>query len=896
MRDDIIEEVTQRLKADYGFKENGKYLQQGRCPDCKKRELWASALNPSILHCQRGNQCGRDFDIKDLYPEIFDTWSSRYQRTDKEPDAAADAYLSGARGLRIGRLKGSYSQDLYQDPYKKDLISATVRFPLPGGSYWERLIDQPGRFGKRKANFKKGGSHGGFAWMAPDQPIEVLAKAQRIWICEGIFDAASWQQIGEHAVSCMSTSTYPEHWLKALRKACADLDLPQPELIFAFDTGKSGEESARKFVDRAREEGWTATAAMPRAEGEVGKRDWNDLLRRNLLRPEDIEQYLWYGKILLAADAHEKAVLLWEKHEWSSFSFVFQSRTWWASFDQAKINEAIEKESISRKSAARRCCNVSEIANCAFRILYSQYNKALDERTFYMSITTPWAKEPYGARFTPAALTASSEFKKVLLGAGNGAHWTGSGFQLDKLLAPQYVNLKTVETLDFTGYSKEHGVYVFGDIAVQNGRVIDINREDYFDCGNALLKLKTTDRICEIEYDAEKFDTSWVDTIYRAYGCHGIVALSFAVASMFAEQIRAFQKSFLFLECSGLPGTGKTTLIEFIWKLYGREGYEGFDPSNATFAALSRNMARTANIPVVLMEGDREDGGAHTKKFDWNQLKTSYNGRPFRETGVKNGGTETNAPPFRASIWIEQNYPVVASPAIMERIISMNFTKEGWTADTKKAAEELEQWPIEDLSGTIIHIVRAEKDYMERFKAAHPKYELEFITGQKRVRNARIRKCAAQLHAGLDAMAPLLRIPQSLLAKVHDHINDLAVERDRSLEADHPVVAKFWEAFDYLAALHDAKDPNHILGKGLNLHRKDDTLIAVNLQAFEAACKHAGVSHPPVDDLKRFLQTSKSRKFVEAKTVNSSDYGHKHCWVFQTEDATKAAKPQKKGN
>jgi Cdc6-like AAA superfamily ATPase len=72
------------------------------------------------------------------------------------------------------------------------------------------------------------------------------------------------------------------------------------------------------------------------------------------------------------------------------------------------------------------------------------------------------------------------------------------------------------------------------------------------------------------------------------------VCLSFFFGSLFAEQVRTEMKSFPFLEMHGLPGTGKTTLVEFLWKLLGRENYEGFDPAKATPAAMARNLAKWA--------------------------------------------------------------------------------------------------------------------------------------------------------------------------------------------------------------------------------------------------------------------------------------------------------------
>lgn len=43
---------------------------------------------------------------------------------------------------------------------------------------------------------------------------------------------------------------------------------------------------------------------------------------------------------------------------------------------------------------------------------------------------------------------------------------TGSGQQLDKLMKDQLFGIKTVQTIDYVGYSKEYHCYVFNDVAI----------------------------------------------------------------------------------------------------------------------------------------------------------------------------------------------------------------------------------------------------------------------------------------------------------------------------------------------------------------------------------------------------------------------------------------------
>ncbi|WP_312755014.1 hypothetical protein, partial [Escherichia coli] len=84
-----------------------------------------------------------------------------------------------------------------------------------------------------------------------------------------------------------------------------------------------------------------------------------------------------------------------------------------------------------------------------------------------------------------------------------------------------------------------------------------------------------------------------------------------------------------------------------------------------------RNFAQVANMPVVLIEGDRNQEGAKQRGFDWEELKTAYNGRSVRSRGLRNSGTETYEPPFRGAILIAKNADVSASNPVLERIIHL---------------------------------------------------------------------------------------------------------------------------------------------------------------------------------------------------------------------------------
>ncbi len=196
-------EVLSRLERNYGLQQmkGTPYLRKGTCPACGKKELYSRSDEPWFIKCGRESKCGEQWHVKELFEDLFDDWSKRSPASDAEPNRTADDYLSFARGFDLSLIKGTYTQENYWD---RDLGigSATVRFALEHGGYWERLIDRPHRFGKKKARFATGKSPKGYWWCPPG--VDLL-EVKELWIVEGIFDAIALLHHGIVAVSAMSS-------------------------------------------------------------------------------------------------------------------------------------------------------------------------------------------------------------------------------------------------------------------------------------------------------------------------------------------------------------------------------------------------------------------------------------------------------------------------------------------------------------------------------------------------------------------------------------------------------------------------------------------------------------------------------------------------------------------
>jgi len=806
--------------------------------------------------------------------------STHYPKTEKTPYAAADAYLQQARGLDIAPLKGVYIESSY---HTKGLGSATVKFTLPNGAYWERIIDNPQRF-DRKANFF--GSYKGYWWRLPQQD---LTKATEIWLTEGIFDAISLVQNGLYAVSLMSCHNYPEHALAALKTAVGANK--KPLLVWALDKGNAGEKAIRKHVARSQQEGWKSCAALP---SQFKNEDWNDLHLKDRLERYDLMRYRYYGDLLLTKSATDKAMLIFNYTHRNNFYFQFDSRFYWFKLDIERHLKAVERildsEKLTKEEATTKALKesgaVNEIANCYPTPLYFQKSEETDESWYYLKLDFPQKRPDVKATFTASQLTSASEFKKRLLHVAKGAVYTGDTHQLDRFCKNELPHIKEVKTQNFMGYNKALGVYVFNDIAVQNGKLYTLNEEDYFLLEHLDIKTLSSSPRLEINHELRDFDVQWLDDLWLAFGVKGYTLLAFWLGSLFAEQIRKLSKSYPFLEIIGEPGSGKSTLIEFFWRLTGRTDYEGFDPSKSTLVGRARNFAQVSNLPVCLIESDRMQDNIK-RAFDWEEMKSLYNGRATRSTGIKTNQNETYEPLFKGSIIIAQNSSVEASRAVLERIIHLHTDKSGQSEQTRQAAIRLERYPIEQLSGFLPKALLSENAIVTAYETSLDEVQRQLFDDEA-IGHERIAKNHAQLIVLLRTLSCFLPIKESRIAETETFIVELAKERVKSLEADNSLVTEFWDMFDYL---------NQNALNGVN-HSNEENIYAVNFNHLAQVASEYRQNMPNLSEIKSLLKMGKRRRFVGIKTVRSyvnNQYNQAlptlsamkkpdvvKCWVFET--------------
>lgn len=889
--------VIDKLMDVYSFKLKSGNKLRGRCPSCNHKEAsaWVHPDEPWVVFCPRKNNCGTENHVKELFPELFEKWEKRFKPTQEDPLKTVNAYLVEGRGFAIDQLKPlTYSQEYYKDQ-DLNIGSITLRFPITdeegNEGWWQRILDEQGVL--KKTTFKFGWSSKNHAWLTPNTNY---FESKEIWITEGIFDTIALWLSGITSFSALAAGNYPSIFLNQILAKCAETGKPLPKLVWAFDNDQAGHDGILKFIEQARADGFECEAALPPAGRK--KTDWNDLYKQNRLKFTDIETYKYYGSLLIAEKAVDKGILIYKHKGTKSFPFDFNNQVYWFKLDMDKYDQYMKNVSVEpddnddwaqeekdqaiaerRDGALEHAANVTRLMKCKPTALYQEFSVDTDESWYYFKIDLPRNRRPIKNTFTGSQLASAAKFKERLLSI-TSAVYTGNGTQLDHLLDYWLDDIKHVDLINYVGYLAEHETYVLGDIAYQKGKQYQVNKEDYFELPRKInIKAKTPFAL-DINAKMNEYKKEWINDLIDAYSVRGLVTLTAFFGSLYAQQIRKMHKSFPFFEAGGEPGTGKSTLLLFLWKLFGRIKYEGIDPVKSTKSGLIRTFRQVSNLPVVLIESERENEKGVVKQFDWDSLKTLFDGGSLGAQGVKNGGNETYEPPFMGTIIVSQNAEVVSTTPIMERIVQIKFTKDQLSKSSLYAARRLEKYEPQDVSQFILNCLNKENAVLETYREGFEKYDSILHDEKYNVRSSRVVQNHAQFLALFDSLCKhIVEIPLQIQKQVQDEIIAMAQTRDKVIKSDSIIVQNFWNTIEEMESaipLLASKESN------INHSAKSD-LIALNFAHLYKVAADYRYSLPELNELQAALRHSIHYRFVEANKAIQSKITNstKRCWIFE---------------
>jgi len=142
----------------------------------------------------------------------------------------------------------------------------------------------------------------------------------------------------------------PAEALQALAAGC--MGKGRPDFVWASGSDKGSLYHLRKWIERARAEGWPCEAAQ--ISEKPSPLTWASLDIRNRLGEKDRDDYRHYGALLIAKTAFDKAT-------------------------KDSEGEEIPEDDPRREDALKTAGTVTKIANCLPTPLYYQRNEVMDE-------------------------------------------------------------------------------------------------------------------------------------------------------------------------------------------------------------------------------------------------------------------------------------------------------------------------------------------------------------------------------------------------------------------------------------------------------------------------------------------------------------------------------------
>ena len=749
-------------------------------------------------------------------------------------DREAKAYFFEELGLDYTRYAG-FTQEAYYD-YTTTAFTPTIRFAMPNDGYWEKSIGNTEKI-SRKDRFKPEFSLKGFAWQ--DDRLDINDISQ-LYITEDIFDALSLMQNGKDAISTMSANNFPDKTLSEIFQLNPNL-----AIVLALNFDKRGLRVVKTWVEKCQAIGFKNISVAITNDEDT----WNDKHKKNALKAEDIEEYLYNGSLLMAESVLKKAYLIHERNNVNQFIFEFDDKTYGAKRDE----KPKESESHNPIDIFQSQYQIQEIANCAFTFLYAQKLLGSNELSYFIEISTD--KSRNAGAFSSKQLSSASEFKATVMGLIAGAIFTGTTKNLDALYKLKTANIHNVSATDFIGYAEEFGAYIFKDFAVYKGVVYLANQYEYIELPNN-VRVKTTFHLPDFN-PALHYQNTWWDDYLDVFGVKGVAVLAYWFGTLFAEQIRSIYKAYPFLELTGAPSSGKSMLLRFLWALLGRYDYEGANPNLGTDTNYLRTLAQVGNLPVVMIE---------CEGFSLETLKAAFNGGILRATAKKDLSNETNMPKFRGALGVSQNERIITQgsklnqEALLSRLFYIDFDKTRHTPERAIKARRLEQLSVEDVSGFLIASLKLESQVMNSIQST-------FEANRQRIMDLGVKEGRIGLTHGLilslvDTLSLVVPLTESMKNEVFGYIDQIAIARDLELKQDHPMLEQFWDVYESLDA------QNYPVN-----HACDPKIIAINLADFHSIAKSKGYQLDDVKEIRKLLPTSLRYKFIEKnKTTYSRVY------------------------
>jgi len=284
-----------------------------------------------------------------------------------------------------------------------------------------------------------------------------------------------------------------------------------------------------------------------------------------------------------------------------------------------------------------------------------------------------------------------STFKESCLGTGDFL-WRGNEQDFNNVVQAMFLETEAnpIELVDYAGRYEEGHAWMFSNMMIfDDGDIIKYNEDiDAFAKDDKLYRVQwqSNDPTSRVKLSEEEVDvTDVIAKIKGAWGTSGVIALGYAIATIFANPYFEKYKCFPIGLFHGEAGSGKSTLSDILALALGFPmNNPSLNISNTTQVAMARKLAFYSSMPVRFDEHRQGDKKIEAK---YSILRSFYN-RQNSAKGTRYGQNQTFEVEVRGSCMIigEQKPDDFA---LLTRCVPVYLSKSDKTLATLRMVNDL---------------------------------------------------------------------------------------------------------------------------------------------------------------------------------------------------------------
>lgn len=258
---------------------------------------------------------------------------------------------------------------------------------------------------------------------------------------------------------------------------------------------------------------------------------------------------------------------------------------------------------------------------------------------------------------------------------------------------------------------------------------------------------------------------------WDAFGPEGVAALAYWYGAQCSNYLMQDWRRFPLMQVYGQTRTGKEGLIEFLWKLLGRDCYLGWMPHKMTPASLARQLDEIGGRPVVLLELDSAPEGC--------ELINVFAGVLPYEVSDHTSGEPSKQHWFHgAALFVPESQHVLPAE-LQHRMVNVQLCHR-----SKDSAAQLAMVPVDLLAGFSRDAQRSSSsgaDFITRRAAKHR----QTLTDKYRLRGQTLLDTYSRVMGMVDALTLVVPLSRAQLDTTMNLLAHTAnQDRHRSDKAD----------------------------------------------------------------------------------------------------------------